>query len=510
MYGWVGTDANVVGGGAVERPTKVPDTANHASKKKPRKQASASVSSRSGTKRRRTMNPAETLVVGAASTLPASTHTSTSLSLSTNNDNPAESLRRALLVNDDLGIMQNRGVLQAIIDAISSELLDDGFPSSQDKARMTDIAQLARQVRDATNDGASSGRLAVTNAKKKKPGAVAHRKKTPSVSSAGNKKKRKKSTTIPRTASADLSNGGVVGSTSHWRWKVCPSNGANDEGTRNNKRKRPKHRASAGSAALSLQSATVTPSIAAATTKNRFDQRLEELKQFKEKHGHFKVPSRGGNKSLYEWLHAKKKAYAKEGRTSSRSILPEEVKALQDIGVDMDGNDKKTSVLFRQWLEELKRFKEKHGHFKVPKSNSKLYAWLYVKKRAYAEGGGYRFYRITPEEAEALRDIGVDMGGRTCSAKVSSKRDDSLAGKPQQVGGAGSAVLASGRSRFGDRRRRAGRDSSRDGNAAVAAVPDEGQEQDQDDDDDDGGGGNDEIDNRSIGGVEKEERADTD
>ena len=231
------------------------------------------------------------------------------------------------------------------------------------------------------------------------------------------------------------------------------------------------------------------------------------------------MPSRGGNKSLYEWLHAKKKAYAEGGRTSSRSILPEEVKALRDIGVDMDGNDKKTSVLFRQRLEELERFKEKHGHFKVPKSNSKLYAWLYVKKRAYAEGGGYRFYRITPEEAEALRDIGVDMD---CTARKKRRGGGGGGGGGEEddakPSGAGSAVLASGRSRFADRKRRAGRGSSGDrctvaaAAVAVAAEAEEGQEEDQGD----GNGGENNNVNagddsrptcRSTGSARKEEGA---
>ena len=116
----------------------------------------------------------------------------------------------------------------------------------------------------------------------------------------------------------------------------------------------------------------------------RWDQRLKELKAFRDQHGHCNVPSKyPPHQPLAAWVH--------NVRTTKRQgkLAKERVRSLNAIGFCWAL--KKRAVYRNDWDEMMKAlavFKERHGHCDVPEAyreNLQLYWYLShlrSKKRA--------------------------------------------------------------------------------------------------------------------------------
>ena len=91
-------------------------------------------------------------------------------------------------------------------------------------------------------------------------------------------------------------------------------------------------------------------------------EKFIEVKDFKEKHGHTQV-TRSMHKQLFDWIIRQRFECEKEDRR----------KLLDSIGFVWD-------LYEAQWIEifdELRDFKEKHGHAKVTRSmNKQLAHWV--------------------------------------------------------------------------------------------------------------------------------------
>ncbi|CAJ1970087.1 unnamed protein product [Cylindrotheca closterium] len=111
-----------------------------------------------------------------------------------------------------------------------------------------------------------------------------------------------------------------------------------------------------------------------------WDHRIKELTDFYKENGHFNVPkNEEAYKSLNFWMKYNQQAYNKirRGIRSSR-LADERMAQLKSIGFkfnvpeqgDFNGNIKLGCpiALWNQRVQELKHFKEAHGHFKVPKN----------------------------------------------------------------------------------------------------------------------------------------------
>eukprot|EP00526_Cylindrotheca_closterium_P002446 CAMPEP_0113628182 /NCGR_PEP_ID=MMETSP0017_2-20120614/14602_1 /TAXON_ID=2856 /ORGANISM="Cylindrotheca closterium" /LENGTH=919 /DNA_ID=CAMNT_0000538477 /DNA_START=80 /DNA_END=2839 /DNA_ORIENTATION=+ /assembly_acc=CAM_ASM_000147 len=156
----------------------------------------------------------------------------------------------------------------------------------------------------------------------------------------------------------------------------------------------------------------------------RWNQRVQELQKFKEKHGHFKVPANAEEyKYLYSWVRNNQHHYnmLEKGEKSSR-LTSERISHLAAIGFDF--NKQRTGrsgpdlddVRWNQRVEELQKFKEKHGHFKVPtnvEAYKPLLHWVtnnqcYYKKLQKGEICG----RLTSERISQLKAIGFHFSER--------------------------------------------------------------------------------------------------
>ena len=92
--------------------------------------------------------------------------------------------------------------------------------------------------------------------------------------------------------------------------------------------------------------------------QKKFDERLEELRAFKEKYGTCKVPYSGDTMVLATWVLNIRCACKKfqQGDYTNRLINKERFKQFKELD-GLQSDDK----LFEDWIEELKSYKARYG-----------------------------------------------------------------------------------------------------------------------------------------------------
>ncbi|WP_257616910.1 helicase associated domain-containing protein, partial [Chlamydia suis] len=108
-----------------------------------------------------------------------------------------------------------------------------------------------------------------------------------------------------------------------------------------------------------------------------WEENFLELKRFREEHGHCKVPQRyPQNPQLASWVRRQRSDF-KKGK-----LAEDKIARLEEIGFVWD-------VLEEEWEKnflELKRFREEHGHCKVPRwypENPDLGSWVSVQRKTF-------------------------------------------------------------------------------------------------------------------------------
>ena len=191
--------------------------------------------------------------------------------------------------------------------------------------------------------------------------------------------------------------------------------------------------------------------------KEAFEKRLDELRQFKEVHGHYIIPYTDKNKSLSRWCSNLRRSYrmAERGLTGHITITKERIEALREIGFDFLGSKtqkknvkKGIGSAFEKHLDELRQFKEVHGHCIVPftyDKNQPLSNWCSRLRYSYGmvERGLTAPMKMTKEMIEALREVGFDFSGLVAQESEQYESSD-LATQQLQAGGqaGGQAELA--------------------------------------------------------------------
>ncbi len=101
-------------------------------------------------------------------------------------------------------------------------------------------------------------------------------------------------------------------------------------------------------------------------TYNTWDEMFNQLLEFKQKHGHVKVPARyNENKKLGSWVMNRRSEYREYKRTNGRKGDLERMKRLESIGLvdDITSKVAKEGVKQRIWYDmynQLLEFKQKH------------------------------------------------------------------------------------------------------------------------------------------------------
>jgi glycerol-3-phosphate cytidylyltransferase-like family protein len=139
-----------------------------------------------------------------------------------------------------------------------------------------------------------------------------------------------------------------------------------------------------------------------------------QLLEFKQKHGHVKVPQRDSeNKKLAIWVRIWRSNYRKYKRTNGQTGDPERMKCLESIGLVDDittGYEQRCTKTWNDMYNQLLEFKQKHGHVKVPRQydeNPKLGIWVMTNRNNYREYKRSKGQKGDPERMKHLESIGL-------------------------------------------------------------------------------------------------------
>jgi 4-hydroxyphenylpyruvate dioxygenase-like putative hemolysin len=149
--------------------------------------------------------------------------------------------------------------------------------------------------------------------------------------------------------------------------------------------------------------------------KEHWYDMYNQLLEFKQKHGHVKVPQRyNENKKLGIWVKNRKGDYREYKRTNGQKGDPEQMKCLESIGLvdDITARNAKEDVKEHWYVmyNQLLEFKQKHGHVKVPQrynENKKLGRWVDYWRNTYREYKRTNGQKGDPERMKHLESIGL-------------------------------------------------------------------------------------------------------
>ena len=149
-----------------------------------------------------------------------------------------------------------------------------------------------------------------------------------------------------------------------------------------------------------------------------FEERFEELKAYKAKHGHCTVnKNTGDDKPLGRWCSKVRRSMHRIKNNEAPLIAgfsEDHIKRLEAIGFGKVKKQKKSYSLFEQRLEELEAYKAKHGHCDVNNTkgdNKPLGRWCSQVRRSMQRIMNNQAPPITglsEDNIKRLEDIGFD------------------------------------------------------------------------------------------------------
>jgi glycerol-3-phosphate cytidylyltransferase-like family protein len=149
--------------------------------------------------------------------------------------------------------------------------------------------------------------------------------------------------------------------------------------------------------------------------KENWYEMYNQLLEFKQKHGHVKVPQRySENKKLGMWVNNWRSKYKEYKKTDGQKGDPERMKRLESIGlvddITTEVAKEGAKVNWYDMYNQLLEFKQKHGHVKVPQhysENKKLGRWVRDRRSKYREYKRTNGQKGDPERMRRLESIGL-------------------------------------------------------------------------------------------------------
>ena len=172
------------------------------------------------------------------------------------------------------------------------------------------------------------------------------------------------------------------------------------------------------------------------TANELWDQRLEELKEYRKKHGNCNVPKGySSNKQLGLWVYTQRKEYRFKQKRMKAKITDKRIKELEAIGFVWEVKKKADDELWNQRLDELKEYCKKHGNCNVPNKyqhNKQLRIWVETQRTQYRLKQEGKKSTITDERIAQLIAIGfvwkLPRGGKrvkNTNSSVEMQKNDS-------------------------------------------------------------------------------------
>ncbi len=154
------------------------------------------------------------------------------------------------------------------------------------------------------------------------------------------------------------------------------------------------------------------------TKTKSFDERIEELKEFKARFGHCRVSRNDSSYcSLGWWCHNMRGSYRETQKQINKDSLilsKNKIEILNTIGFDWTLKEPRQVKSFNERLDDLKKFKEIHGHTRVPtgyEKNPSLAYWCNNLRNAYKmrKTGKKQFISLSQERIAALKEVGFEF-----------------------------------------------------------------------------------------------------
>ena len=133
-----------------------------------------------------------------------------------------------------------------------------------------------------------------------------------------------------------------------------------------------------------------------------WDVYFNQILRFKQENGHCHIP-KSANKDLHAWVQRQHLEYQKiaDGKPNHHTL--ERIQKLTDIGFVFE--KRKQSVKWEERIMQLKRYKEKHGHMRVPKSNAELGVFVNRQRYEYTKMLSGKPSSLNKERLNELRAI---------------------------------------------------------------------------------------------------------
>ena len=153
--------------------------------------------------------------------------------------------------------------------------------------------------------------------------------------------------------------------------------------------------------------------------EKKWDERLLELRAFRQQHGHSLVPhTYPSNPQLARWVKRQRRQHKlmEEGKQST--MTPERCELLESLGFVWDSHQ----AAWSEKIQDLRRYQAQNGHCLVPssyKANPQLATWVKCQRRQYKLYWEGRPSAMTPQRIAELEGMGFVWELRSASTSSS-------------------------------------------------------------------------------------------
>lgn len=173
-----------------------------------------------------------------------------------------------------------------------------------------------------------------------------------------------------------------------------------------------------------------------------FDERLEQLKRFKEVNGSVNVPH--NDPLLGSWMETQRRQLVLFNKGKESKLNTDRVERLGAVGMDIVNVEKpiikprsETNESMKKWddmFELLRQYHVANGHCQVPKSdtdNQFLYKWVCQQRLEYKKLRQEHGNKMTASRLQKLNDIGFVFNPRSAYLRWEERMDQLRAFKIQ-------------------------------------------------------------------------------
>jgi hypothetical protein len=152
----------------------------------------------------------------------------------------------------------------------------------------------------------------------------------------------------------------------------------------------------------------------------QWNQRYRELKRFRKEHGHCLVPLNWpSNHSLAHWVKRQRYQFRMKREGKHSTLTAERQTALESMGFVWDSH----AAGWEERWNELRTFKERHGHCNIPKKhpeNQQLAVWVKCQRRQFKLFAVGNNSNMTRGRIEQLQVLGFVFDPRSRKKRMSA------------------------------------------------------------------------------------------